>query len=186
MKHPVYLDYNATTPVDPEVAEEMIPFIESNFGNPSSSYSIGRSNKEAVANARVQVSRLINCQPEEIYFTSCASESNNLDIKGIAGANKNIGRHIITSSIEHPAVYEVCKYLSTQGFDNTYLPVDKSGRVDPTDVENAIRKDTVLITVMHANNEVGTIQPVEEIGAIAKKNKIIFHTGAAVGWKDQR
>lgn len=179
MKHPVYLDYNATTPVDPEVAEEMIPFIESNFGNPSSSYSIGRSNKEAVENARVQVARLINCQPEEIYFTSCASESNNLAIKGIAWANKNIRRHIITSSIEHPAVYAVCKYLSTQGFDITYLPVDKFGRVDPTDVENAIRKDTVLITIMHANNEVGTIQPVEEIGAIAKKNKIIFHTDAA-------
>ena len=173
------MDYNATTPVDPEVAEEMIPFIKSYFGNPSSSYSIGRSNKEAVENARGQVARLINCQPEEIYFTSCATESNNLAIKGIAWANKNIGRHIITSSIEHPAVYQICKYLSTQGFDITYLPVDKYGRVDPTDVENAIRKDTVLITIMHANNEVGTMQPVEEIGAIAKENRIIFHTDAA-------
>ena len=179
MGKPIYLDYNATTPVDPEVAKEMIPYIESFYGNPSSSYSIGRSNKEAVEKARVQVAKLINCQPEEIYFTSCATESNNLAIKGIAWANRNKGQHIITSAIEHPAVTEVCKYLSSQGFEITYLPVDQYGRIDPKDVENAIRKDTVLITIMHANNEVGTIQPIQEIGAIARQNNIVFHTDAS-------
>ncbi len=179
MKRPVYLDNNATTPVDPEVAEEMIPYIESFYGNPSSSYSIGRSNKEAVEKARIQVAELINCQPEEIYFTSCATESNNHAIKGIAWANSHKGRHIITSEIEHPAVTEVCKYLRSQGFEITWLPVDQYGRVNPKDIENAVRKDTILITIMHANNEVGTIQPLEEIGAIARKNKITFHTDAS-------
>ena len=124
MRKPVYLDYNATTPIDPEVTVEILPYLQTHFGNPSSSYSIGRSNKEAVEKARTQVARLINCQPEEIYFTSCATESNNLAIKGIAWANSDKGRHIITSEIEHPAVTEVCKYLSSQGFEITYLPVD--------------------------------------------------------------
>ncbi|MBW8334753.1 MAG: cysteine desulfurase [Prolixibacteraceae bacterium] len=179
MKHPIYLDYNATTPVDPEVVKEMIPFIESFYGNPSSSYSIGRNNKEAVEKAREQVAKLINCKPEEIYFTSCATESNNLAIRGIAMANQQKGKHIITSSIEHPAVTEVCKYLSSLGWDITYLPVDKYGFVNPTDVENVIRKDTVLISIMHANNEVGTIQPIQEIGVIARQNKIVFHTDAS-------
>jgi cysteine desulfurase len=179
MRKPVYLDYNATTPIDPEVTVEILPYLQTHFGNPSSSYSIGRSNKEAVEKARAQVARLINCQPEEIYFTSCATESNNLAIKGIAWANRNKGRHIITSEIEHPAVTEVCKYLSSQGFEITYLPVDQYGRVDPQNVENAIRKDTILITIMHANNEVGTIQPIQEIGAIARKNIIAFHTDAS-------
>lgn len=175
----VYLDYNATTPVYPEVAKEMIPYIESFYGNPSSSYSIGRSNKEAVEKARVQVAKLINCSPEEIFFTSCATESNNLAIKGIAWANSDKGRHIITSAIEHPAVTEVCKYLSSQGFGITYLPVDRFGMVNPQDVEKAIRKDTILITIMHANNEVETIQPIHEIGAIAREKKIAFHTDAS-------
>ena len=179
MRKPVYLDYNATTPIDPEVTVEILPYLQTHFGNPSSSYSIGRSNKEAVEKARAQVARLINCQPEEIYFTSCATESNNLAIKGIAWASSNKGRHIITSAIEHQAVTEVCKYLSSQGFEITYLPVDKYGRIDPKEVENAIRKDTVLITIMHANNEVGTIQPIQEIGEIARKNKIAFHTDAS-------
>ncbi|MDP3432204.1 MAG: cysteine desulfurase family protein [Bacteroidota bacterium] len=179
MEKPIYLDYNATTPVDPEVAKEMTPYIESFYGNPSSSYSIGRSNKEAVEKARAQVAELINCQAEEIYFTSCATESNNLAIKGIAWANSDKGRHIITSAIEHPAVTEVCKYLSSQGYDITWLQVDQYGRVDPKYVENAIRKDTVLITIMHANNEVGTIQPIQEIGAIARENNIVFHTDAS-------
>ena len=179
MKKPIYLDYNATTPVDPEVAKEMIPYIESFYGNPSSSYSIGRSNKEAVEKARTQVAKLINSQPEEIYFTSCATESNNMAIKGIAWANRDQGRHIITSEIEHPAVIEVCKYLSSQGIEITYLPVDQYGQIDPKDVENAIRKDTILITIMHANNEVGTIQPIAEIGAIARQKNIVFHTDAS-------
>ncbi len=179
MEKPVYLDYNATTPIDPEVAAEMLPYLQTHFGNPSSSYPIGRSNKEAVEKARAQVAQLINCEPEEIYFTSCATESNNLAIRGIALASKDRGRHIITSAIEHPAVTGVCKYLSSLGWEITYLPVDRFGTVDPKDVENAIKKDTVLITIMHANNEVGTIQPIEEIGAIAKENKVIFHTDAA-------
>ncbi|MCX6220991.1 MAG: cysteine desulfurase family protein [Bacteroidia bacterium] len=179
MKHPVYLDYNATTPIDPEVIKEMIPFIDSLYGNPSSSYSIGRSNKEAVEKARSQVAEFINCNQEEIVFTSCATESNNLAIKGIAWANKDKGRHIITSAIEHPAVTEVCKYLSSQGFEITYLPVDQYGRVDPEQVKEVIRPDTVLITIMHANNEVGTIQPIREIGAIARQKNIAFHTDAS-------
>jgi len=179
MKKTIYLDYNATTPIDPEVAKEMIPYIESFYGNPSSSYSIGRSNKEAVEKARGQVAGLINCQPEEIYFTSCATESNNLAIKGIAWANSEKGRHIITSEIEHPAVTEVCKHLSSQGFEITYLPVDQYGRVNPEQIKGAIRPDTILITIMHANNEVGTIQPIQEIGAIARKNNIVFHTDAS-------
>ena len=179
MGNPIYLDYNATTPIDPEVAKEMIPYIESFYGNPSSSYSIGRSNKEAVEKARTQVAGLINCQPEEIYFSSCATESNNLAIKGIAWANSDKGRHIITSEIEHPAVTEVCKYLISKGFEITCLPVDQYGKIDLKDVENAIRKDTILITIMHANNEVGTIQPIREIGAIARQNKIAFHTDAS-------
>jgi cysteine desulfurase len=179
MKHPVYLDYNATTPIDPEVVKEMIPFIDSLYGNPSSSYSIGRSNKEAVEKARSQVAELINCNPEEIFFTSCATESNNLAIKGIAWANGDKGRHIITSAIEHPAVIEVCKNLGSHGFEITYLPVDQNGRVDPEKVKGAIRPDTVLITIMHANNEVGTIQPIREIGSIARHKNIAFHTDAS-------
>ena len=179
MKHPVYLDYNATTPVDPEVVKEMIPYIESHYGNPSSSYSIGRSNKEAIEKARGQVAELISCEPEEIYFTSCATESNNLAIQGIARTNSNKGRHIITSAVEHPAITEVCKYLGSQGFEITYLPVDQYGRVDPEHVKDAIRPDTILITIMHANNEVGTIQPIREIGVIAREKKIVFHTDAS-------
>ncbi len=179
MEKPIYLDYNATTPTDPEVAAEMLPYLQTHFGNPSSSYSIGRSNKEAIEKAREQVANLINAKPEEIFFTSCATESNNLAIRGIAMANQQKGKHIITSSIEHPAVTEVCKYLVSQGFEITYLPVEKSGTVNPKDVENAIRKDTVLITIMHANNEVGTIQPIQEIGEIAQQNKIVFHTDAS-------
>jgi len=179
MKHPVYLDYNATTPVDQEVAQEMIPYIETFYGNPSSSYSIGRSNKEAIEKARNQVAALINCHPGEIVFTSCATESNNLAIKGIAWANSDKGRHIITSAIEHPAVTEVCKYLSSQGFEVTWLPVDQYGRIDPEQVKEAIRPETILISIMHANNEVGTIQPIREIGVIARHKNIAFHTDAS-------
>lgn len=179
MEKPIYLDFNATTPIDPEVAKEMLPYLQTHFGNPSSSYLIGRHNKDAVEKARTQVAKLINAKLEEIYFTSCATESNNMAIRGIAMANRDRGKHIITSSIEYPAVIEVCKYLASKGWDITYLPVDNQGTVNAKDVENAIRKDTVLITIMHANNEVGTIQPIEEIGAIAKGNKIVFHTDAA-------
>jgi cysteine desulfurase len=179
MENPIYLDYNATTPIDPEVATVMLPYLQTHFGNPSSSYPIGRYNKEVVERAREQVSSLIHSKHDEIYFTSCATESNNLALRGILLSNKERGNHIITSSIEHPAITEVCRYLSTLGFDITYLPVNSDGAVNPKDVETAIRKETILITIIHANNEVGTIQPIEKIGAIAKERNIIFHTDAA-------
>jgi cysteine desulfurase len=179
MSKPVYLDYNATTPVDPEVLQETIPYLSESFGNPSSSYSIGRKNKEAVDRARQQVAALINASPDEILFTSGGTESNNHAIQGIAFANRAKGKHIITSSIEHPAVTEVCRHLTSIGYEITWLPVDSTGTVKTIDVENAIRPDTVLITIMHANNEVGTIQPIEEIAEIAQKHGITFHTDAA-------
>ena len=179
MNNPLYLDYNATTPIDPEVVEEMLPFIHGSFGNPSSSYAIGKKNKEAVNKARIQVADLINAEPGEIIFTSGGTESNNHAIRGIAFANRDKGKHIITSAIEHPAVTEVCDYLYSLGFEITYLPVDRNGKTDPKDVEDAICPDTVLITIMHANNEVGTIQPIEEIGEIAGKHNVAFHTDAA-------
>jgi cysteine desulfurase len=179
MKNPVYLDYNATTPIDPEVFDEMLPYLKTFFGNPSSSYTIGKINKDAVQRARQQVAGLINSRPEEIFFTSGGTESNNLAIRGIALAYKEKGKHIITSSIEHPAVTEVCMNLHAQGYEITYVPVDSSGKVNPRHIENAVRPDTILITIMHANNEVGTIQPVKEIASVASKNKIMLHTDAA-------
>lgn len=179
MDNPIYLDYNASTPIAPEVVAEMLPYFNTNYGNPSSAYVPGRINKLAIEKARKQVASLINAKPEEIYFTGSATESNNLAIRGIALANADKGRHIISSAVEHPAVIEVCKYLASLGWEITYLPVDRFGAVNPADVENAIRKDTVLITIMHANNEVGTIQPIEKIGAIAQEHKILFHTDAA-------
>ena len=175
----IYLDYNATTPIAPEVAEEMLPYIQAHFGNPSSSYAIGRHNKEAVEKARMQVANLIGALPGEIVFTSGGTESNNHSIRGAVFARQKKGKHIITSQVEHPAVTEVCNYLKKQGFEITWLPVDAFGKVNPADVEKAVRPDTVLITIMHANNEVGTIQPVKEIGEIAKKHGVLFHTDAA-------
>jgi len=179
MGKPVYLDYNATTPIDPDVINEMIPFIQSGFGNPSSSYSIGRENLEAIYRARKQVATLVNAKPEEITFTSGGTESNNHAIRGIAIAHQGKGKHIITSAIEHPAVTNVCRHLAAQGWEITWLPVDKTGKVDPTDVESAIRPDTVLVSIMHANNEVGTIQPVKEISEITRHNNVLLHTDAA-------
>lgn len=177
--NPIYLDYNATTPIDKEVAETMRPFLDELFGNPSSGHFYGIITKKAVLTARSQVASLIGCLPDEIIFTSGGTESNNLAIKGIAFANKNKGDHIITSSIEHPAVTEVCRYLAVNGFQITYLPVDNYGLVDPADVAKAITPQTILISIMHANNEVGTIQPIEEIGEIAARAGIIFHSDAA-------
>jgi cysteine desulfurase NifS len=176
---PIYLDYNATTPIDKEVAEAMHPFLYEMFGNPSSNHEFGIITKKTVGEARRNVAELIGCSPEEIVFTSGGTESNNFAIKGIAFANKHKGNHIITSSIEHPAVIEVCKYLAANGFRITYLPVDKFGWVDPQDVMKSITSGTILITVMHANNEVGTIEPIEEIGKIARKHQIVFHSDAA-------
>jgi cysteine desulfurase NifS/selenium donor protein len=175
----IYLDYNATTPVDPEVAEAMRPFLTENFGNPSSSHSFGFEAKKAVESARNNVALLLNCLPEEIVFTSGGTESNNFAIKGIAEKFNDKGRHIITSAIEHPAVLEVCAYLESKGFLVTYIPVNQSGIIDISILRESIRKDTILISVMHANNETGTIQPVAEIAEIAKSNGIIFHTDAA-------
>ncbi len=177
MSQPIYLDYNATTPIDSEVAAEMKRIIDSVFGNPSSAYTFGHVAKQVVENARAQVAALINAHPNEIVFTSCATESNNLAIRGVLKAQK--GRHIITSAIEHPAVIEVCRHLEVEGCTVSYLPVNSHGMVSPTDVEAAIRPDTALISIMHANNETGSIQPVSEIGAIARKHNIVFHTDAS-------
>jgi len=162
MEEPVYLDYNATTPIDPEVAEEMITYIRTGFGNPSSSYEPGRKAKEAIEKTREQTAGLIHSNPGEIVFTSGGTESNNHALRGAAFKHREKGRHIITSSIEHPSVKEVCKYLESVGFDITWLPVNNKGEVNPGEVEGAIRPDTILISVMHANNEVGSIQPVEK------------------------
>ncbi|MCD4731609.1 MAG: cysteine desulfurase [Bacteroidales bacterium] len=176
---PIYLDYNATTPIDKEVADVMAPFLYENFRNPSSTHEYGIKTKDAVDKARLQVAGLINCNPNEIIFTSGGTESNNYAIKGAAFANKDKGNHIITSGVEHPAVTEVCKYLSENGFEITYLPVDEFGMVNPADMGKPITSKTILISIMHANNEVGTIQPIEEIGKIACQNNILLHTDAA-------
>ncbi len=176
---PVYLDYNATTPIDPEVAEFMKPYLVDFFGNPSSSHWYGIQAKKAIETARNQVADLLGCQPDEIIFTSGGSESNNYAIKGAAFANRMKGNHIITSAIEHPAVTEVCNYLETEKFRVTYLPVDEFGLVDMVKLQEAITPQTILISLMHANNEVGTIQPIADISALARQNGIIVHTDAA-------
>jgi cysteine desulfurase len=180
MSKPIYLDYNATTPIDPGVREAMLPHLEEHFGNPSSSYVYGRRAREAVEHARGQIAALIEAKLEEIVFTSGGSESNNHAIIGVALANAGKGKHIITSSVEHPAVSDTCRYLEERlGFRVTYLPVDRYGLVDPDDISKAVISDTILITVMYANNEVGTIEPIEEIGKIAREQGILFHTDAA-------
>ena len=176
---PIYLDYNATTPIDPEVASTMMPFLNQRFGNPSSSYWFGIITRKAVINARKQIADLINCKPEEIVFTSGGTESNNYALRGYAFANRHKGNHIITSLIEHPAIIEVCKYLERNNFKITYLPVDKNGSVSVKSVRKAITKDTILISIMHANNEVGTIQPISEIAEVANETGICLHTDAA-------
>lgn len=174
----IYMDNSATTPVRKEVVEEMIPYLTENFGNPSSIYDLGKTSKHAVEKARKRVAYAIGAEENEIYFTSGGTESDNWAIKGIAFANRNKGKHIITSSIEHHAVLHACKWLEGQGFEVTYLPVDKYGMVSPEDLKNVIRDDTILISIMLANNEIGTIQPVDEIGKIARENRIYFHTDA--------
>ncbi|MCK5051687.1 MAG: cysteine desulfurase [Candidatus Cloacimonetes bacterium] len=176
---PIYLDYNATTPVDPQVADAMMPLLKQQFGNPSSSHWFGILTRKAVIYAREQVAKLINCKPEEIIFTSGGTESNNYALRGYAFANSHKGNHIITSAIEHPAIIEVCKYLEEHNFKVTYLPVDKNGLVSVRSVQKAITQDTILISIMQANNEVGTIQPISEIAEIANENGICMHTDAA-------
>ncbi len=179
MVQPIYLDYNGTTPHDPEVIEAMRPFIETEFGNPSSSHWYGIVPKKAVERARSRVAELLGCALQEIVFTSGGTESNNHAIKGIASTMGDRGNHIITCNIEHPAVLEVCSYLEGMGLEITYLPVDSEGMVSLRDVEDAIRPETILITIMHANNEVGTVQPIPEISGLAKANGIVMHTDAA-------
>lgn len=178
-ENPIYLDYNATTPIDPLVAEAMKPYLDQYFGNPSSSHLYGAKTKKAIEHARQQIANLLNCYSDEIVFTSGGTESNNYAIKGIAYAKKNKGNHIITSKIEHPAVIEVCKHLQKNGFEISYIEVDEFGMVDPESIEKAIKPSTILISIMHANNEVGTIQPISKIAEIAKTHKIVFHTDAA-------
>ena len=177
----VYLDHAATTFTDPKVLETMLPFFTENFGNPSSPYNIANTSREAVDSARQQVATAINADTDEIYFTSGGTESDNWAIKGIAFANRKKGNHIITTSIEHHAVLHTCQWLEKQGFEVTYLPVDKYGQVRTEDVKKAIMEDTILISVMLANNEIGTIQPIPEIGRIARKKGIYFHTDAVQG-----
>ncbi|MFA5729506.1 MAG: cysteine desulfurase family protein, partial [Candidatus Neomarinimicrobiota bacterium] len=174
---PIYLDYNASTPLLPEVREAMLPWLKNGFGNPSSSHFYGQKSKQAIENARRQVADLLNCQPEEIIFTSGGSESNNLAVRGVAELHP--GGHIITSIIEHPAVLEVCRYLENNNFKVTYLPVTADGLVEVSAVAAAIRPDTFLITIMLANNEIGTLQAVREIAEIAHAHGILVHTDAA-------
>lgn len=178
-----YFDNSATTRVKDEVFKEMIPYLSIEYGNPSSLYSIGRSAKRAISEARRRVASLINCSPEEIYFTSCGSESDNTALKGIAYANKEKGNHIITSKIEHPAILNSCKSLENKGFKISYIDVDKDGMLNLEKLESEITNQTILISIMYANNEIGTIEPVKEIAQIAHSHGIIFHTDAvqAVG-----
>ena len=176
----IYLDYNATTPVDPVVFETMQPYLAAHFGNPSSSHRYGHLANEAVALARDRVARLLHCAPDEIIFTGGGSESDNLAIRGIALARKGQGNHIITQVTEHPAVLNACRALERlHGFRVTYLPVDGYGRVDPADVEAVIDASTVLITIMHANNETGTLQPLREMAEIAHRHGVLLHSDAA-------
>lgn len=178
-----YFDHAATTATKEEVLKEMIPYFSINYGNASSMYGIGRKNRKVVEVSREKVARAINANSKEIYFTACGSESDNLAIKGVAYANREKGNHIITTKIEHPAVLHTCQTLERQGFDVTYLNVDKDGLISLDELKDSITNKTILISVMFANNEIGTIEPIKEIGAIAKAHNIYFHTDAvqAVG-----
>ncbi len=173
-----YFDHAATTAVDEEVLREMIPYFSYSYGNPSSAYTIGRQNKMAIHLARQKVAKAINAKTKEIYFTGCGSESDNLALKGIAYANEKDKKHIITTKIEHHAILNTCKTLEQEGVEVTYLNVDKEGKINLQELENSIKQSTILISIMTANNEIGTIQPIKEIGKIAKTHKILFHTDA--------
>lgn len=175
---PIYMDHNATTPLWEEVLEGMLPYLREHFGNASSLHSFGIRAREAIEEARRKVAQALWCEPQEVVFTGSGTEADNQAIKGVAYANRRRGDHIITSSIEHHAVLHTCQYLEKQGFRGTYLPVDEYGMVDPDDVRKAITDRTILITIMHANNEVGTIQPIAEIGRIAREREVYFHTDA--------
>lgn len=174
----VYLDYAATTPLRSEVLEAMMPLLKERFGNPSSSHGLGLEAREALEEARAEVARLIGAEPDEILFTSGGTEANNLAIQGIASAHRERGDHIITSRIEHPAVLNPCRFLESTGFKITYVGVDRRGRIDPDEVRKSITRRTILISLMHANNEIGTLQPIEEIARIARERNVPFHTDA--------
>ena len=176
--HIIYLDHAATTALDRRVLEAMLPYLTTEYGNASSIYTLGRHAMQAIDASREQVAEILNCRPTEIAFTGCGSESDNLAIKGIAQAAQKKGNHIITSSIEHHAVLYTCQYLERFGFKTTYLPVDRYGRVNPEDVERAMTDQTILVSVMYANNEIGTIEPVAEIGRICRARKVPFHIDA--------
>ena len=175
----IYLDYNATTPLDPQVLEAMLPYLRSEFGNVSSSHYLGQQASAAIEKARAQVASLIHCQAQEIIFTSGGSESNNMALKGIVSKHAHKGMHIVISAVEHPSVTRVAEYLSHYGFRLSLLPVDDQGVVDPSDLSEIITSKTVLVSVMHANNEVGSIQPIQELAHIAHEADAIFHTDAA-------
>ncbi len=180
----VYLDHAATTPVHPKVLEAMLPYFSGSFGNPSNLHDVGREAKNAIEEARAKTAALIGAKAEEIYFTSSGAESNNFALKGLAQAHSQKGNHIIVSQIEHFSVLHPIKTLEKSGFSVTYLETDRTGLVDPVDVAKAITKDTILVSIMHANNEIGTIQPIEEISRITKEKGVLFHTDAvaSVGW----
>ncbi len=179
MARPIYLDYNGTTPHAPEVIDAMLPYLHNEFGNPSSSHAYGLAPKQAVVEARAQVAGILGCSSSEILFTSGGTESNNHALKSIAGAGYAKGNHIITTVIEHPAILKVCGFMEDHGFAITLLPVDTDGLVKPSDVAAAIRPDTIMISIMHANNEVGTVQPIGEIAELARQHDIMMHTDAA-------
>jgi cysteine desulfurase len=176
---PIYLDYNASTPIDPAVATAMKPFLADHFGNPSSGHWAAASARAALEKARGQIAALPGCEDDEIVFTSGGSEANNLALKGVYFTRRGSGDHIITTRVEHPAITAPCRFLERLGARITYLPVDRFGRVDPDDLNRAITPRTILISIMHANNEVGTIQPIEECACIAREHGVLFHTDAA-------
>ena len=178
MENVIYMDHAATTPTDPEVVRAMLPWFTEEYGNPATLYTIGLTAARALEEARSTVANALGAQPEEIHFTSGGTESNNWAIKGTADAQHRKGQHLITTTIEHHAVLEPMEFLQKQGYDVTLVPVDSTGLVDPDEVKKALRPDTILISIMHANNEVGTIEPIEEIGAIAKEAGVLFHTDA--------
>lgn len=175
----IYLDYNASTPIAKEVKEAMLPFLEEHYGNPSALHFAGKTGKEAVDTARSQIAGLLNCTASEIVFTSGGSESNNHVLKGVFETFRKKGNHIITTKVEHPAIMNPCAYLEKHGAEVTYIDVDQYGRVNPDDVEKAVTDKTILISVMHANNEVGTLQPIKEIGEMPRKFDVLFHTDAS-------
>ncbi|TBL78986.1 cysteine desulfurase family protein [Paenibacillus thalictri] len=177
--NPIYLDYNASTPIAPEVLEAMMPYLQNHYGNPSSSHWAAATLKEAIESARERIACALGAASHEIVFTSGGTEANNYALKGVYYAQKHRGNHIITTTIEHPAILNPCAFLETLGAEVTYVKVDALGRVSPEDIQRAIRKETILISVMHANSEVGTLQPIEEIAHIAKRHGILFHTDAA-------